>query len=185
MKPYTYLLHHKPTNTYYYGVRWRRGCCPEEFWIKYFTSSDTIQLLRTLFGDDSFEFEIRKVFETGKEAAKWETKVLRRMKVLDNQNIWLNRTTNSAWLYEINPNKGKPNPRTQERNKLNNPTWNKNISKEEHPMFGRHHSDETKKRQSDFQIGQIKPKVTCINCRKTGGVPVMQRFHMDNCSIDI
>ena len=100
---YTYLLHHKPTNTYYYGAKWSKGSKPENFWKDYFTSSNKVQLLRTLFGDDTFEFEIRKIFESGKVCADWESKVLRRMGVLKNQDLWLNMTTNSAWLYDVHP----------------------------------------------------------------------------------
>ncbi len=105
--PYTYLLRHKPTNTFYYGVKWASGCNPLTFWKDYFTSSKKVSLLRTLFGDDSFEFEIRKTFSTGKAAAKWEKTVLRRMRVLENPTTWINRTTNSAWLYDIHPQSGK------------------------------------------------------------------------------
>jgi hypothetical protein len=108
MPAYSYLLHHKPTNTFYYGVRWAKDCHPDEFWRTYFTSSKkNVPLLRTLFGDDSFEFEIRRVFKSGKKAADWEHKVLRRMRVLDKPDLWLNRTTNTSWLYDINPFKGK------------------------------------------------------------------------------
>lgn len=99
MKPYTYLLHHKPTNTFYYGVRYGNGCLPSDFWKTYFTSSrKIIPLLRTLFGNDSFEFEIRRVFKTKEAALVWEHKVLRRMKVTKKTNIWLNRTDNHCIL---------------------------------------------------------------------------------------
>src|ERR1017187_1744005 len=107
-KPYTYLLHHKPTDTFYYGVRWAKNCHPDEFWVKYFTSSEKlVPLYRTLFGDDSFEFEIRKVFETTKEALDWEYKVLRRLKVLKKPEKWLNRNVAGAILNEVSPNIGR------------------------------------------------------------------------------
>jgi len=97
---YTYLLHFKPTNQWYYGVRWKKGCYPDEFWKTYYTSSNTIQLLRTLFGDDCWEFEIRKTFKSNKQAASWENKVLRRMKVLENKDIWLNKTNNKSFDFD-------------------------------------------------------------------------------------
>ena len=100
-KPYTYLLHHVPTNTFYYGVRWAKNCHPDEFWKTYFTSSKKlVPELRKKYGDDSFEFEIRKTFEDKKKAQEWEHKVLRRMKVLKKHNIWLNRTDNKAIIHE-------------------------------------------------------------------------------------
>src|ERR1019366_7528641 len=105
--PYCYLLRCKPINMVYYGSKWANNCHPDTFWIDYFTSSDLITLLRTIFGDDAFEFEIRKTFKTGKKCSQWEEKVLKKMKVLQNQHIWLNRTNNTAWLYNEHPNKGK------------------------------------------------------------------------------
>lgn len=110
MKPYTYLLHHIPTRTFYYGVRWANGCDPSEFWIKYFTSSKHIALLRTLFGDESFEFEIRRVFIDKQKAREWEHRVLRRMKVLDKQEIWVNKTDNKSIYNKHGPNLGKTLP---------------------------------------------------------------------------
>ena len=125
MIPYTYLLHHKPTDTWYYGVKWAKGCHPDQFWKSYFTSSHQIQLLRTLFGNESFEFEIRRTFKTGKAASDWESKVLKRMKVLQKPNQWINRTTNSAWLYDVHPMSGKERNDSKklmnERNPNNNP----------------------------------------------------------------
>src|ERR1035437_7045997 len=99
MISYTYLLHHIPTDTYYYGVKYSRNSDPNTFWVKYFTSSKKlIPLYRTLFGDDSFEFEIRRVFDDKMKAREWEHKVLRRMKVLQKPHIWLNRTDNKTIL---------------------------------------------------------------------------------------
>jgi hypothetical protein len=114
MVPYTYLLHHKPTNTFYYGVRWAKDCKPEEFWKTYFTrSKKLVPLFRTLYGNDSFEFEIRKIFSSGREAREWEQKVLRRMKVLKKPDLWLNRTDNKAIYNEISPTLGRVVPEEQ------------------------------------------------------------------------
>ena len=105
---YTYLLKHIPTNTFYYGVRFAEGSHPEEFWKTYFTSSKKkIPELREQYGDDSFEFEIRKTFTDRQKAIDWESKVLRRMKVLENPEIWLNRTDNRAILNEVSPTLGR------------------------------------------------------------------------------
>ena len=119
---YTYLLKHIPTNTFYYGVRFAEGCRPDEFWKTYFTSSrKKIPVLREQYGDDSFEFEIRKTFTDRKKAVDWESKVLRRMGVLESPELWLNRTDNKAILYENHP-KGmlgkKHKPETLEKRNL-------------------------------------------------------------------
>lgn len=102
--PYTYLLKHKPTGHLYYGVRWARGCHPDEFWKTYFTSSKKlVPLYRTIYGDDCWEFEIRRTFKTPNDARVWEEKVLRRMRVLKKPELWLNRTNNKAILNEVSP----------------------------------------------------------------------------------
>ena len=34
--PFTYYLYHKPTGKKYYGVRFKKGCHPDDLWNKYF-----------------------------------------------------------------------------------------------------------------------------------------------------
>lgn len=108
MKPYTYLLKHIPTNTYYYGVRYqnvkKKIPIAEDLWTKYFTSSTKVKNLITKYGTDSFEFEIRKVFETPRKATDWETKVLRRCKVLHDDR-WINANIAGKIIPSIESNK--------------------------------------------------------------------------------
>jgi len=82
MIPFTYLVKHIPTNRYYYGVRFRKKCHPNDLWTKYFTSSKKVKGLIKKYGKKSFQFEIRKTFKTQKQAREWEHKVLRRLKVI-------------------------------------------------------------------------------------------------------
>ena len=97
--PFTYLLKHIPTNKYYYGVRFKKGCHPNDFWTKYFTSSKKVKRLIKRNGNKSFIFEIRKTFKTPQQAINWENKVLKRMKVIY-RNDFLNLTNNKS----IDPN---------------------------------------------------------------------------------
>jgi hypothetical protein len=91
MKPYTYLIKHRPSGKVYYGFRAANKVEPEEdLWKHYFTSSPGVQKLIKETGVDSFDVEIRKVFETKEQASKWETKVLQRCKVLEDDR-WLNQ----------------------------------------------------------------------------------------------
>ena len=91
MKPYTYLIKHKPTNRVYYGMRAANKVEPEQdLWQHYFTSSPKVQQLIEETGRDSFEVEIRRVFETKEQAVAWEIKVLRRCRVLDDDR-WINQ----------------------------------------------------------------------------------------------
>lgn len=91
MKPYTYLIRHRPSNRVYYGVRSANRVDPaDDLWNHYFTSSPKVQQLIEETGRDSFDVEIRRVFETKEQAVAWETRVLRRCKVL-NDDRWLNQ----------------------------------------------------------------------------------------------
>jgi hypothetical protein len=93
--PFTYLLKHIPTNKYYYGVRFKKGCHPNDLWTKYFTSSKKVKGLIKKYGKKSFIFEIRKTFKTPQQAINWENKVLKRMKVIY-RNDFLNLTNNKS-----------------------------------------------------------------------------------------
>jgi ssDNA-binding Zn-finger/Zn-ribbon topoisomerase 1 len=91
MKPYTYLIKHRPTGKVYYGFRCANKTEPhEDLWKQYFTSSSKIQQLIEETGVDSFDIEIRRVFESKEQAVLWETKVLRRCKVLEDDR-WINQ----------------------------------------------------------------------------------------------
>jgi hypothetical protein len=91
MKPYTYLIRHRPSGKVYYGFRCANRVEPhEDLWKHYFTSSPKIQQLIEETGADSFDTEIRQVFETKEQAVAWETRVLTRCKVLHDDR-WINQ----------------------------------------------------------------------------------------------
>jgi hypothetical protein len=91
MKPYTYLIRHRPTGKVYYGFRCANRVDPvDDLWKHYFTSSPGVQKLIEETGADSFDTEIRRVFETKEQAVSWETRVLHRCKVLHDDR-WLNQ----------------------------------------------------------------------------------------------
>jgi hypothetical protein len=91
MKPYTYLIKHRPSGKVYYGFRAANKVDPEDdLWKHYFTSSPGVQKLIEETGADSFDIEIRRVFETKEQAVAWETRVLTRCKVLHDDR-WINQ----------------------------------------------------------------------------------------------
>ena len=77
--PYTYLVRFKQTGQVYYGARFCKGANPYKFFIDYFTSSKLIHELIKSHGIDSFEYEIRKTFDSVEDCIKWENKVLNRI----------------------------------------------------------------------------------------------------------
>jgi hypothetical protein len=152
--PFTYLLKHIPTNKYYYGVRFKKGCHPNDLWTKYFTSSKKVKGLIKRYGKKSFIFEIRKKFKTVKQAMNWENKVLKRMKVIhrdDFLNLTDNKSIDPTHLSKImmGKRKGKDNymfgkkhsKETIRKMKLSIKGKRKGKN---NPMFGKKHSKETK-----------------------------------------
>lgn len=168
MKPYTYLVKHKPTGRVYYGMRAANKVEPEQdLWQHYFTSSPKVQQLIEETGPESFDVEIRKVFETKEQAVFWETRVLRRCRVLEddrwiNQNIagYIVPTEESrrkisdyhkgkAKSDEHKKNlsesqKGKPKTNSKNQTLEYRALMSKLKSGENNAMYGKHHSEETK-----------------------------------------
>lgn len=86
--PFTYYLYWASLNLHYYGVRYAISCQPSELWTTYFTSSTYVNRLRKNYGDPDI-IQVRKIFVSAKDAKKWESTVLRRIKALDKM-TWLN-----------------------------------------------------------------------------------------------
>jgi group I intron endonuclease len=57
---------------------------------------------------------------------------------------------------EEHPMFGRKRPDTADRNRKNSgkPAWNKGLPSDQQPMFGRNHSEETKLKQSEVQLGK-------------------------------
>ena len=147
--PFTYLLKHINTNKYYYGVRFKKGCHPNDLWTKYFTSSKRVKALIRKYGKKSFIFEIRKTFKTIKQARIWEHKVLKRLKVIyrnDFLNLTDNKSVDPIYLSKINSGK-------------NNPWYNKKHTKESIEKIrlaslNRRHTKESIEKIRLFNIGK-------------------------------
>lgn len=103
-KSYTYLIGWSKLKLYYYGVRFAKGCHPDEFWISYHTSSRSVHECIEMHGSPDI-VTIRRIFTNIETARKWETKVLKRLKVVLRTDF-LNKTDNIS----IAPMCGDNNP---------------------------------------------------------------------------
>lgn len=145
--PYTYLLKHTPSNTYYYGVRYAKGCHPSEFWIKYTTSSVYVNNLIEQSGKESFVFEIRKVFKHIEDARKWESRVLKKIDAVARKDF-INRTDNISISGEA-AEKGR-------RNRISSQKHKAAVSIVGKSNAGKTHSLQTKKKVSNSLVGNTR-----------------------------
>tara|TARA_R110000823_G_C15920161_1_gene498629 strand:- start:6 stop:770 length:765 start_codon:yes stop_codon:yes gene_type:complete len=96
--PYTYLIGWSKLNKWYYGVRYatktkclyESGCHPDDFWVKYHTSSEVVTAFRKEHGEPNF-IKIDKTFSNADDAKAWEEKELVRLNVVK-EDKWLNGT---------------------------------------------------------------------------------------------
>jgi hypothetical protein len=71
------------------GVRFAKGCHPNDLWTKYFTSSGIVKRYRTEHGEPDV-VQIRQVFDDSLQAREWEETVIRRMDAVNSER-WLNQ----------------------------------------------------------------------------------------------
>jgi hypothetical protein len=163
MKSYTYLIKHRPTGQVYYGYRSANKTNPvEDLWQNYFTSSSRVHQLIKETGVDSFDVEIRKTFESKEQASSWETRVLRRCKVLTDDR-WINQNIAGYIMpskesrkkisdyHKDKPKTEKHKQKISESQKGSIRPWSKaNLPKDtkgaNNGMYGRSHSEEAKKK---------------------------------------
>lgn len=171
--PFTYLLTHKPTGKMYYGVRYKKGCSPDDLWKKYFSSSKKVKKLIEEYGIDSFEYSIRKIFLSSLDARNWETKVLTRLKVCQNDK-WLNENYGNHYPSTL----GKQMPEERKRKigeaqkGVLNHMWGKTHTEDARLKIsiasrGRKHSEESKHKMSIAKKGvPISPDKKRIRSRE-------------------
>lgn len=183
--PYTYLLVNKITGEKYYGVRYAKGCAPSELWYTYFSSSKYVKQLIEKYGKNSFEFEVRKTFNTALEARAWEERVLRRLNILRNNN-WLNKNVCGKFLKEGPQSIEHKERRLSKIRGTNHPFYGK---PESNPFYGKKHSNETieKMRKPKSNTRNMtfnsnnSTQVECPHCGKEGQLTNMKRWHFTNC----
>ena len=115
--PYTYLVGWSEHKKYYYGVRYAKLCNPDEFWVKYFTSSKYVHEFTEKYGEPDIK-QIRKTFKESSSAIGWERKVLLRMNVLYRKDF-LNANIAGSFIFtEEILNKMKETKRKNLKNKI-------------------------------------------------------------------
>ncbi len=157
--PYTYLIKCLPENKVYYGVRYARGCSPDDLWTSYYTSSSVIKEKISTYGKDSFVIEIRQIFDSVKKARQWENRVLKRIDAVCREDFY-NKTDNIS----ISPMYGNDNPATRPETKqkisqtlkITAPRGD-NHPRKIHPEKYTHISSMLKGRSNTWSAGALNP----------------------------
>ena len=151
-QPYTYYLFHIPTGKKYYGVQYERNANPLNLWVTYFSSSSRVNALIEEYGKQSFLVEVRKLFNSGEEARKWEDNVLRRLKVVERDD-WLNQSYASGPFYCATAMLGKHHSEETKRKMSQTHMGNTNAK-------GTKRTKETKRKMSQARMGNTYVKGT-------------------------
>lgn len=141
---YTYLLTW-PSGLKYYGVRYAKGCKPSELLETYMSSSRHVRELIKNEGRPAAE--VRRVFNDVDRARQWETKVLKRLKVVHSE-TWVNKTDN----FTVAPELCDHGWSIASRQKSSASHKNKPG-----PNRGRKFSEETKMKMRLAQLGKKRP----------------------------
>lgn len=155
-KPYTYLIGWSKLNRYYYGVEFKNsrvGCAhPNNLWTTYFTSSKTIQYMRSKYGEPDV-IKVRKIFNNKHKAINWEREVLKRLKVLDSDK-WINSNIGGAIVLSLETraliaekNRGIIKHSAEERARRSAETRARNLKRGKL-------SEETKRKISEAKTGK-------------------------------
>ena len=201
--PYTYKLIFKPSNQYYYGVRWGKGCHPNDLWVKYFSSSKHIHKLIKEYGLGSFDYKIMKTFTNREEATEHERSLLERVNASKNGNF-INKVNNmpdytrkglktihhekldietyhdpklplpDGWKYGFS----KGHIKTMSVIRKGKPSHNKGKK-------GKPTGPCTNKRKENIRKSRLNTKkLECPHCNKEYDPGNFKRFHGDKCKLN-
>ena len=181
--PYCYLIGWKDLNKWYYGVRYAKGCHPDELWKSYFTSSKHVARFSKKHGAPNI-IEIRKIFNEPAKALKWEQKVLQRLNVEQRKDFLnaKNKTTNTLIL-ETNKSSFKKGQTAWNKGKSFIEIYGKEWTKEKYSRIKTNEelqkiSLKGKIRFANVELRQIYSERTKLQFQD----PIKKETHRINCN---
>lgn len=93
-RPYVYAIMWTQHNVAYVGVRFRKGCSPDDLWKSYFTSSRYVKEFRQKHGEPDY-IEVLDVFLTPNEAVDAEAEIIELFALHQNP-TFLNKASKGA-----------------------------------------------------------------------------------------
>jgi hypothetical protein len=155
--PFTYVIRFPTFDKLYYGVRYAKGCLPDDLGTIYFSSSKTVA--KYLKVEPTPIFEVRKTFSSVEASHLAETRFLKRVDARHNPKF-LNRHNNDCWkpldnCGEKNPAFGKPGTMLGRKHSEKTLQQMSDVKKgERNYLFGKHHSKQQKNKFREAQLGE-------------------------------
>ena len=167
---YTYLIGWTNQDKWYYGVRFAKNCNPNDLWTTYFTSSKYVKEFVKKHGNPDI-IQIRKIFVDVNKARLWESKILKKLNIINNEK-WLNKTSNISFsedcsfrpIGKIWINNGKKQKYIDEKENIPN-GWSKGRLKFINSRIDYTVSIETRNKISLKNKGRKKPEAFGDNVR--------------------
>jgi hypothetical protein len=142
--PFTYLIGWSKHNKWYYGVRYGKGCHPNDLWKTYFTSSKYVKAFREEHGEPDI-IQIRRTFDCGKKALLWEETTLRKLKAVQRED-WLNRAAGGRGYTMLDHKHSEESKRKMSEARKNNPKCIAAAKVTAEKLRGKKHTEETKEK---------------------------------------
>ena len=179
--PFVYLLRFKPTGQFYIGSRYTEKqnppAHPDQLWTSYFTNSKPVKERIEEFGKESFEYEIRKTFQTSAEARRYENRFLVKVNAAKNPRFLNKHNGGDGFFggpkseeYKLNMSKVKLNTPDNVKEKISSTLTGRslsikhkeNISIGKRGLPGRKWSEEEKARYALLRQGTYPPMPTRV-----------------------
>ena len=168
--PYTYFISWSNTGMKYYGVRYKKGCTPKDFWVSYKTSSNYVKKYIEENGEPDIK-EIRKIFVDGSQAREWESRVLTRINATvreDYLNKWARNIAHpelsSANMSVLRQDVQFETKRQQGLKQYNDSDAARRFRSK--VLTERNRSDKAKKKSSELATLRNYSLKECLNCHK-------------------
>lgn len=172
MKGFTYILWWPNTGKRYYGVRYARNCRTADIGTKYFSSSRRVKEYWKIHGKPIIIIDM--MFSNIHDAREYENWMLIDNDV-KNQCDWLNLNDRQA-----------PPIIQGEHHHMKRLEFRNRMSGDNHPMKGKKHSIETKKKISDNLKGRAAWNKGVTHCAGLDNAAADKRLHLfKNTALDL
>jgi len=146
---YTYHISWTKQDKHYYGVRVANQCSPEkDLWTEYHTSSNIVKSFREEYGEPDI-IRVDQIFDTREAAMEYELQFL-----TENDCVFSPKWLNMA-AFPLFDNRGENHPMYgKTRSEESKRKQSESIKGKNHYLYGKSPSEESKRKQSESMKGK-------------------------------